>query len=333
MKKPHPLTLEAVTVKSERLAEMIVVAVASLRPASYLKRVIAAAVLVVLAGCGARTGLRVPAEPVVTFQRAVGSTGSWRWHIFQASPVASAPEGRIRVEGVGTLTHAAHPGGDWLAFVTQEGLFVQDGRGYRTRRSSDRGIGSLDWSPDARRLAFDKDDRVWVMDSGGGGAATPLTPELSDPFGVRAGDPSWTPDGGRLFLVRFRMGLDGRGDPFTFGHELWTVADDGSDLRLVHAGTPEPSLAGIAVSRDGASVLYVTGPERSPSVVRLDLASGTTSTIVTNAKEAAFSASGRHLAFVRNGQVWICAYDGNACAGERQISDGTHDHTLSWVGW
>lgn len=333
MKKPLPLTLRVALAELKAIGELIVAAITSPKSVKSFKGALAVAVLAALAGCGSRSALRVPTEAAVTFQRSVMSSGAWRWRIFQAAPSAGTPEGRAFLDGVDTFNHAAHPGGEWLAFTTREGLFVQDRRGNRVHRSSDQYIGGIEWSPDARRLAFTKDGRVWVMDAVGGGAATPLTPEQRDPTEVAATDPSWAPDGSRLYFIRFRGAVDGRGDPIFLDFEVWTVAADGSDLRLVHAGEPLPSLAGLAVSRDGASVVYGSGNTISQSIVRLDLASGATTTLVANARGPAFSESGRYMAFTRGGQVWVCAYDGNACTGERQISNGTLDHTLSWVGW
>ena len=226
-----------------------------------------------------------------------------------------------------------------MAFSTTEGLFVQDWRGVRTLRLSvparQGQIRGINWTQDSQRIAFDWNDRIWILNSGSNDQATPLTPELASPFtGLRARTPSWNPDGSRLFFIRYSIGLDDNGNPTTeAGHEIWTVAQDGSGLRLVHSGLPAPSQAGLAVSRDGTAVLYATGPEASPSVIWLDIATGTTLTLVANARQPAFSASGRNLSFIRNGQVWVCAYTGRSCLNEHQVSDGTNDHTPSWVGW
>lgn len=283
-----------------------------------------------LTGCiGARTGLREPVESAITFRRAVGS--GFR-EIYQVSPSGTLGPGRVRVGGVNALSHDVDISGDWTAYSTPEGLFV-DWRGSRTQRSVERAIAGIRLTPDARRLAFSQRDRIWVMNSVGSGAPTPLTPEYTDTASQQAATtPAWTPEAGRLYFIRYRSVLDSAGHPIPVRHEIWTIAADGSDLRLVRAGSPEASQPGLAVSRDGAVLLYATGFEASPSIIQLDLASGATSPLIANASQPAFSATGRALAFVRNGRVWVCTYDGSTCVNERPVSNGTNDQGPSWVG-
>lgn len=297
---------------------------------NFLKAFTLLGLTVFIAGCGARTGLRVPATTALTFQRPVGSTGAWRREIFQTA--GDPPGSRIRLGGLNVLSHAAHTNGDWLSYSTQEGLFVQDWHGNVIQRVSGPNISGIGWTPDARQIAFGQGERIWKVDASSSGGPTALTPEYTGPDSLSAMSPAWTPDASRLYLIRYRTGLDPGGNPTAYSYEIWTIATNGSDLRLVHTGSPEPSLPVIAVSRDGAAVLYATGSQSSPSIVRLDLASGATSTLLANAWQPAFGASGRYLAFVRNGQVWVCDYDGSTCVNERQITDGTNDNSPSWVG-
>src|SRR5688572_17999180 len=172
----------------------------SLKFVKNLRRIIVLGLAVFIGCTGARTGPDVPAEPAVTFNR-VGE-------IFQATPFTSTPEGRLRIAGVIVESHAVHTSGDWVAFSTRDGLFVQDWRGFRTQLSNAQSIYAIDWTLDARRIAFSQNDRIWVVDLGGSGGATPLTRELTDPNGQRAMSPAWTPDGGRLYFIRYRVGMD-----------------------------------------------------------------------------------------------------------------------------
>lgn len=324
---------EFTPVNSGELSEQFLDAVTSPKFVKMLKLLIVLMGLALFTGCtGARTGLEVPAAPAVTFLRAGASTGG-RWEIYQTAPYANPPGGRVRLGGVNVLSHDVHTSGEWLAYSTVQGLYVQDWRGYTTQRSTEQTISGIKWSPDARRIAFSQSYRIWVVDAGGSGSATALTPEYTDPASQQAAmSPAWTPDGSRLYFIRYREVLDSSGHPLAVDHQTWTVAADGSDLRLVRAGTPTPSQPGIAVSHDGAAVLYATGFDASPSIVRLDLASGATTTLIANAGQPAFGATGRYLAYVRNGQVWMCAYDGSTCVNEQPISNGTNDRTPSWVG-
>lgn len=281
---------------------------------------------------GAKTGLLETPAALVTFRHAVGSVGGWHREIFENAP-AAAPGGRPRVAGLWVLDHAMHPGGEWLAYTTAEGLFIQDSRGYTTQRSTLRGIYQIDWSRDARRIAFSKDGRIFVVDSGGRNAPSPITDAPVDDSSWHAMSPSWTPDGSRIVFLKYRTGVDTGGDPIAFGFEIWSVAPDGTDSLLLHSGPPEPSVSVIAVSRDGASVMYTAGFERHPFVVKLDLATGSTVTLLPDAEQPAFSASGTHLAFVRHGRIWVCRLAGDACLEERRISDGPSDAGPSWIGW
>jgi WD40-like Beta Propeller Repeat len=274
--------------------------------------------------CGARTGLEVPPATVITFERGGA--------IYEAAPGGGMPAGRIRVAGPGVLNHSVHGGGDWTAYSTSAGLWVQDWRGYRTNRHAQNGISGIDWTADTRRVAFVRADRIWMIDAAGSGGPTALTPAPGGATGFRAMTPSWTPDGGSLVYVRYRQGLDPGGNPVAVEQELWTVGADGSAPRPLFAGRPRPEQIGVAVSRDGSAVLYSAGFDATPSIIRLDLATGATSTLLSNARQPAFSASGQNLAFIRGGQVWACRYEGTTCTNEHPVSSGPSDHTPSWVG-
>jgi Tol biopolymer transport system component len=289
-----------------------------------------AALLLLLCGCfgGARTGPIVPNAPAVTFERG----GPASTMIFEIASPFRAPGGRVRVPGVNVLDHAMHPGGDWVAFSTGGGLFVQDFRGLRSRRSTQSGIIGIDWSPDARRLAYQQGGRIWVVDTMMvNPTPLPLT-AVATGQELTARSPSWTPDGARIFFVRLRTRLDAANHPVEFDQQIWSMAADGSDQRLVHIGVPAPTHPRLAVARDGRGVLFVSGDPTTPLILHLHLASGISQLAAVNAQEPALSASGRNLAFIRGGQVWTCVFSGSSCSEERPLSDGRNDHAPSWVG-
>ena len=93
------------------------------------------------------------------------------------------------------------------------------------------------WSPDGRRVAFDLDGRIGIMDADGGNVRT-----LSFP-GVPASRPAWSPAGDRLVF----QGLPAGSPP-----GLYVAGTDGSGLRrLVRGAQPAWSARNvIAFVRD-----------------------------------------------------------------------------------
>ncbi len=83
-------------------------------------------------------------------------------------------------------------------------------------------IGSLSWSPDGEKIAFQRDfGEIYVMNADDGSDVTRLT---DDP--AFDGQPSWSPDGEKISFV------SGRNDPNgEEGSEIYVMnADDGSDV-------------------------------------------------------------------------------------------------------
>ena len=73
--------------------------------------------------------------------------------------------------------------------------------GYPTQlTASEEPVGDPQWSPDGRRLAFVRDDEIWVIEADGS--------RLVKVTGHKAGThaPRWSPDGKRLAFVSRRRG-------------------------------------------------------------------------------------------------------------------------------
>jgi dipeptidyl aminopeptidase/acylaminoacyl peptidase len=73
--------------------------------------------------------------------------------------------------------------------------------GYPTRlTASEKPISDPQWSPDGRRLAYVRDDEIWVMEADG----TRVTRVAGKPAG--ATHPRWSPDGRRIAFISRRRG-------------------------------------------------------------------------------------------------------------------------------
>lgn len=93
-------------------------------------------------------------------------------------------------------------------------------QGGRQMKAMDNHVGSLAWSPDGSRLAFETDDGIWIVGSDGSGLR----------MVIRHGhNPTWSPDGSRLAFAtwnelgtsdtaRFRTADADGSDAKTFAH-------------------------------------------------------------------------------------------------------------------
>ncbi len=66
--------------------------------------------------------------------------------------------------------------------------------------ASEKPVSDPQWSPDGRRLAFVRDDEIWIVESDG----SRLTRVVAKPGGGR--EPRWSPDGKRLAFLSRRRG-------------------------------------------------------------------------------------------------------------------------------
>jgi hypothetical protein len=99
-----------------------------------------------------------------------------------------------------------HPRDRLVAYTAEAGgarqLFTLSLRGgYPTRlTASEMPVSDPQWSPDGRRLAYVRDDEIWVMEGDG----SRVTRVVAKPGGGR--QPRWSPDGHRLAFVSRRRG-------------------------------------------------------------------------------------------------------------------------------
>ncbi|HEX6867317.1 MAG TPA: S9 family peptidase [Candidatus Limnocylindrales bacterium] len=99
-----------------------------------------------------------------------------------------------------------HPRDRTVAYTAEAGgarqLFTLSLRGgYPTQlTASEKAVSDPQWSPDGRRLAFVRDDEIWVLETDG----SRVTCVVGKPGGGRA--PRWSPDGHRLAFLSRRRG-------------------------------------------------------------------------------------------------------------------------------
>lgn len=127
--------------------------------------------------------------------------------------VSHSPAGSIRA--------AWSPDGQWIVFFEGTGCDLcavhPDGTGQHRLAAADpnstAGFGFPSWSPDGRTIAFQRDQRIVVINADGSGA-TDLTSGVADDEFV-----DWSPDGSWLVFARFSGG----------GSALQVIRADGSD--------------------------------------------------------------------------------------------------------
>jgi TolB protein len=261
----------------------------------------------------------------------------------------------------GKIAFASNRGGTYDLYVANP-----DGSGL-TNLTATPGIDELDpsWSADGRRLAFQRDGAIWIMDAGGGGQSR-LT--SGSAVGEIDSGPAWSPDGTEVAF--------GRSD--TSGNSgIWVVGVAGGATRQLTARTGDvgqdrfpswsPDGATIAFQRDtrglasrvalvgsdgGAATVLNTGisssnahPSWSPngSQIAFDVNSGENVAIahpdgalvqvgvVKNdlAADPEWSPDGSAIAYSSFGEVKWQALDGSA-SGNVSGNDPAVDKTPSW---
>ena len=222
-------------------------------------------------------------------------------------------------EGLETKTAAP------IAFVHGDGtiyLVKADGSGrHKLPMRRHRYISSVAWSPDARRIAYDSNEGILVVNVDGG-----VVRSLSRTgFELR---PAWSPDGRE---IAFDQNEDGYSS-------IWVVRTGGGHARRL---TPGIEFGGPVWSPDGRTMLLIhrynglysikvraNSPRRLVPVIggRQALAEwkfGDSSTTV------AWSPNGKQIAFLTRTELWVMKADGT---GRRVLLQGP-DRTNRDIAW
>jgi Tol biopolymer transport system component len=196
----------------------------------------------------------------------------------------------------------------WMAFVAKDPLGVQftiagvgpSGSGRRLIGSRPPTVPGLwgasdpSWSPDGRRIAFEGNGEIWVMDADGGNAR-----RLVAAGRFEDSEPAWSPDGRAIAFTRTR------------GIEEMTIAvasADGSNVRELTRGD-DPSW-----SPDGSKLVFSrirTGGGAAIFVVDANGEQPRQLTRRTGEFDPAWSPSGE-IAFIRDDDIYVMKADGTA---------------------
>lgn len=176
---------------------------------------------------------------------------------------------------------AAYPGAKGrIAFELRSDIYTVPAGGSATVRLTSDGLSHAPrWSPDGKRIAFNRSGDIWLMNANGTGRRQLTSGSARDR------EPTWSPDGTRVGFTRESSG----------GHrDLWSVATAGGSASLLakvagSCGASRPSWSPL-----GGKVVYARGVGPGPScssydIVLLNLSSKTQKVIAPSTGTATYS--------------------------------------------
>ena len=292
-------------------------------PVRLALAVLAAIVLGAVAGCGGDG----QARPDLLFV----STRDGDYAIFEMNADGSAQQ-RLTPREVGDVTSTGRlffqvnpawsPDATRIAFASQRSssfdVYVMNADGTGTRRlTSGKGNDSHPtWSPDGRRLVFDRDGDIFAMNADG----TDVT-RISDVTAAE-GEPSWSPDGKWIAYVRRTPG--------TASRELWLMRPDGSRRRALTA--QNATVATPAWSPDSSRVVFASnegGEIYKLYTIGVD-GKGLRSVAPTASDnfEPSWSPDGQTIAYFEDGAIWMVELGGGE--PERITDSANNDSSPVW---
>ena len=213
-------------------------------------------------------------------------------HLVNGSGAAWSPDGRriAVVTGAGAALRVVDPNGRYGAIVALGP------------------VSSADWSPDAKKLVFERFGWIHVVDADG-------TDERRI---ARGTSPAWSPGGRRIAFVSDRSGTD----------DVYAVRATGGGLQQLTSGAGNES--DPAWSPNGKRLAYVTDESGMPEIGLIDVASRKVSALTADgvmAASPAWSPDGRRIAYVSSratgDEVWSVRAAGGA---SRRVAAGPAEH-------
>jgi dipeptidyl aminopeptidase/acylaminoacyl peptidase len=170
--------------------------------------------------------------------------------------------------------------------------------------ASEKPVSDPQWSPDGRRLAFTRDDEIWIVEADG----SRLTRVVAKPAG--GPDPRWSPDGRRLAFLSRRRGWT----------QVWLI-----DAPVPRRGRPQ---------RDPrppeATAITPAGVDAESMVWSLD---GTRLAVMAQQRPDDLTTSQIALVDVATGASEIVAGMSSHDTGAQWLSDGSLVYVSDADGW
>jgi dipeptidyl aminopeptidase/acylaminoacyl peptidase len=170
--------------------------------------------------------------------------------------------------------------------------------------ASEKPVSDPQWSPDGRRLAFVREEEIWVVESDG----SRLTRVVGKPAGGR--EPRWSPDGHRLAFLSRRRGWT----------QVWLI-DAPVPRRGRPATEPKPPRARVLTE----SGIDVDAFEWSPDGARI--------AVMAPRRPEAEETSQIALVDVASGECRVVAGERSIDVGARWLPDGSLLFTSDADGW
>jgi Tol biopolymer transport system component len=280
--------------------------------------------LFVFLGCGARTGPRQPSVERITY----GSEATRTIRMIRTdTDLATARSGIVDLTERPQESQAPcwSPDGTRVAFafwsfatdtvpatagleILNVGLGGSPGTATHPAPALDPNafIAHIAWGPTGS-IAYEDQQAIWLVATTGG-ARTPLTPP-----GTIAHYPTWSADGSEIAFIQ----VDSSGPALV----KIQVEDPSHPISRLTSfgGEAQPNW-----SKDGLSIVFVRGD----SMIIYDVASRAERTILSDAQRPCFSPDGTRIAFVRSGQIFLCAVDGS---NVQAWTPGPLDTDPSWT--
>ncbi|HEX6127094.1 MAG TPA: winged helix-turn-helix domain-containing protein [Pyrinomonadaceae bacterium] len=251
-----------------------------------------------------------PAGHAVAFT----SNKSGSFEIYTKQLVQGAQEIQLTSGGMNNFQPAYSPDSSRLAFysASRGGIWVIPASGGVPKRLTDFGSNPT-WSPDGSAIAFQSDplndfsasvrnamppSTLWVVAADGTSTPQQIT-QVGNPPGGH-GAPDWSPDGKRIVFDSNDWSASG----------LWSVAADGSDLRMVfdkeayEGGRQSVTASDAIFAPDGKAIFFVGDVGQSIQFVPIDSdgrAVGSPSKVfdasATRARHISLSPDGKQLIY------------------------------------